>query len=102
MGKQFERTIRGVCRPVPGHSHPTAPTHKGPALRAFLRRNPRLSVEYLPPYAPELNPAEAAVAISAWYEGEGDSESVFRAAYACERCVTGARPGTPVRRAGAD
>lgn len=34
------------------------PIHKGPALRALLGRYPRLSIEYLPPYAPDLNPVE--------------------------------------------
>jgi putative transposase len=33
--------------------------HKGPAIRAFLRDNPRLRLERLPPYAPDLNPVEA-------------------------------------------
>jgi transposase len=33
--------------------------HKGPAVRAFLRRNKRLRLERLPAYAPELNPVEA-------------------------------------------
>lgn len=33
--------------------------HKGEAIRAFLRRHPRLRLEALPPYAPELNPDEA-------------------------------------------
>ena len=32
--------------------------HKGPAIRALLRRFPRLSLERLPGYAPELNPVE--------------------------------------------
>lgn len=32
--------------------------HKGPVMRAFLRRNKRLWLERLPPYAPELNPVE--------------------------------------------
>jgi hypothetical protein len=32
--------------------------HKGPVMRAFLRRNQRLWLERLPPYAPELNPVE--------------------------------------------
>ncbi|MFO0935688.1 MAG: IS630 family transposase [Gemmataceae bacterium] len=35
------------------------PMHKGPAIRTLLKRNPRLTVEHLPPYAPELNPVEA-------------------------------------------
>jgi transposase len=34
------------------------PNHKGPAVRAFLKRNRRLRLEMLPPYAPELNPVE--------------------------------------------
>jgi putative transposase len=33
--------------------------HKGPLIREFLRRNKRLRLERLPPYAPELNPVEA-------------------------------------------
>ena len=32
--------------------------HKGEAIRAFLRRQRRLRLEPLPPYAPELNPDE--------------------------------------------
>ncbi len=34
------------------------PIHKGPALRRLLERFPRLSIESLPPYAPDLNPVE--------------------------------------------
>src|SRR5436190_1018608 len=30
--------------------------HKGPALRQLLAHHPRLSIHYLPPYAPDLNP----------------------------------------------
>jgi hypothetical protein len=33
--------------------------HKGPAVRRFLARHGRLTVEYLPGYAPDLNPVEA-------------------------------------------
>lgn len=33
--------------------------HKGPLIRAFLRRNKRLTLERLPAYAPDLNPVEA-------------------------------------------
>jgi len=33
--------------------------HKGPAIRAFLRRNKRIRLERLPAYAPDLNPVEA-------------------------------------------
>jgi putative transposase len=32
--------------------------HKGPAIRGLLRRFPRLSLERLPGYAPDLNPVE--------------------------------------------
>jgi len=32
--------------------------HKGPVLRELARRHPRLSIELLPPYAPQLNPVE--------------------------------------------
>ena len=32
--------------------------HKGPAIRKLLKEFPRLSLEWLPPYAPELNPVE--------------------------------------------
>ncbi len=35
------------------------PHHKGPVVRAFLRRNKRLRLERLPAYAPDLNPVEA-------------------------------------------
>ena len=33
-------------------------THKGAETREFLRSHPRLRIEYLPGYAPELNPDE--------------------------------------------
>ena len=33
--------------------------HKGPVIRAFLRRNKRLRLERLPAYCPDLNPVEA-------------------------------------------
>jgi transposase len=32
--------------------------HKGPVVRDFLARHPRLSLEALPPWAPEWNPVE--------------------------------------------
>lgn len=32
--------------------------HKGEAIRGVLRDFPRLSLERLPPYAPDLNPVE--------------------------------------------
>jgi putative transposase len=33
--------------------------HKGPLVRAFLKRNRRVRLERLPAYAPDLNPVEA-------------------------------------------
>jgi transposase len=35
-----------------------SPIHKGPILAAVRQRYPRLHVEWLPGYAPELNPVE--------------------------------------------
>src|SRR5262245_49261559 len=35
------------------------PNHKGPLIREFLKRNRRLTLERLPPYAPDLNPVES-------------------------------------------
>ena len=35
------------------------PMHRGEYIRAVLARNPRLTIEPLPPYAPDLNPIEA-------------------------------------------
>ena len=32
--------------------------HKGPLIRKFLSKNHRLTLEMLPPWAPELNPVE--------------------------------------------
>jgi transposase len=33
--------------------------HRGPAVREFLRRNRRLTLERVPAYSPDLNPVEA-------------------------------------------
>jgi len=35
-----------------------SPTHRGKAVKAFLEKDPNIHVEYLPAYAPELNPEE--------------------------------------------
>jgi putative transposase len=32
--------------------------HRGRPMRTLLARHPQLSVEWLPPYAPDLNPVE--------------------------------------------
>jgi hypothetical protein len=34
------------------------PWHRGDAIRAFLRDNPRLQLVYFPPACPQLNPQE--------------------------------------------
>lgn len=34
------------------------PVHRSHAVREFLQRHPRVTFEYLPPYAPDLNPME--------------------------------------------
>lgn len=39
--------------------------HKGPVVRAFLKRNPRLTLVRLPAYAPDLNPVEV---VWSWLE----------------------------------
>jgi putative transposase len=36
-----------------------AKIHKSKAIRAFLAKHPRMSMNFLPTYAPELNPVEA-------------------------------------------
>ena len=35
------------------------PNHRGEVIREFLRRNERLRLEMLPPWAPDHNPVEA-------------------------------------------
>ena len=35
-----------------------ASIHRAKAVQAFVQENERLSIVYLPPYAPELNPVE--------------------------------------------
>jgi transposase len=34
------------------------PVHRSRAVQEFLQRHPRVTSEYLPPYAPDLNPVE--------------------------------------------
>lgn len=53
--------LRGLLRHLRGRVvvvWDRGPNHKGPVVRAFLRRNRRVRLEMLPPYAPELNPVE--------------------------------------------
>jgi hypothetical protein len=35
-----------------------SPTHRSKRVHAYLAKHPEILVEYLPPYAPELNPEE--------------------------------------------
>jgi transposase len=59
-----ERTaefLRGVLRRIPGAVIVVwdgGPMHKGDPIHQVLADFPRLSLERLPPYAPELNPVE--------------------------------------------
>jgi transposase len=53
--------LHAMLRQVPGNVIVVwdgGPMHRGPAIRALLERFPRLTLETLPPYAPELNPVE--------------------------------------------
>lgn len=42
--------------------------HRGPAIRELLAKNPRLTLEELPTYAPELNPVEQVWNFLKWTE----------------------------------
>lgn len=60
-GQQVVAFCRHLLRHVQGKLvvlMDNARIHKTKALRAFVEQQPRLTVEYLPPYAPELNPIE--------------------------------------------
>lgn len=48
------RHLRGTVIVVWDNSN----VHRGPLIRSFLERTPRLRIEYFPAYAPELNPDE--------------------------------------------
>ena len=51
---QLLRHLRGHVVALLDNSN----THRGTPVRELLARNRRLRIEYLPPYAPELNPDE--------------------------------------------
>jgi putative transposase len=60
-GPQVLAFVQHVLRHVPGQVtvlFDNARIHKTKALSAFVEGEPRLTVEYFPPYAPELNPIE--------------------------------------------
>jgi transposase len=53
--------MRSLLRHLRGKVHlvwDRGNTHKGDAIRALKRDYPRLTSDWLPPYAPELNPVE--------------------------------------------
>lgn len=53
--------LRQLLRQLPGHIvlvWDRLPAHRGAQVRTFLKKHPRLHVEFLPAYAPELNPVE--------------------------------------------
>lgn len=52
--KQLYRQIRGPIIVLWDNLN----THKSKLLRSYLQSHKRLHLEYLPPYAPELNPVE--------------------------------------------
>ena len=54
--------LRDLLKQLPGKVHviwDNARIHTSHAVREFVASQPRLSVSFLPPYAPELNPVEA-------------------------------------------
>jgi len=60
-GKQVREFLRHLLRHLRGRVVAILDgnsTHKGAETREFLRSHPRLRIEYLPGYAPELNPDE--------------------------------------------
>jgi putative transposase len=53
--------LRYLLRTLPGNLVVVwdgGPMHRGEPIRALLRRTKRITLERLPPYAPELNPVE--------------------------------------------
>ena len=61
--------LRGSLKHLPGKVvviWGNGPNHGGPLMRAFLRRNRRLTLVRLPPYSPHLNPVEA---VWGWLKG---------------------------------
>jgi transposase len=68
--KHFDHAIHGedtvahlehLCRQVPGAKiliWDRLRAHRSAVVKAFLAEHPEIDVEWLPPYAPELNPEE--------------------------------------------
>lgn len=60
-GPAIAEFLRDLLRHLPGKVivvWDNAGFHKGRAVRDVLSKHPRLTLEHLPPYAPELNPVE--------------------------------------------
>lgn len=63
-GIKAEQVVAGLehlVRHIPGPLiliWDRAQAHRAKKVQAFLRAHPQIEVEYLPPYAPELNPEE--------------------------------------------
>jgi transposase len=61
--EDFIDLLRSMLRRWRGHIvvvWDRLPAHRGAAVRKYIARHPRLDIEYLPAYAPELNPNEYA------------------------------------------
>lgn len=58
MVADFLRTLLGHLRGQVILVWDRSPIHKGPIMAGLRQRYPRLHVEWLPGYAPELNPVE--------------------------------------------
>jgi putative transposase len=52
--KHLLRYLRGNVIAILDNSN----THKGARIAEFQKRNPRITIEYFPSYAPQLNPDE--------------------------------------------
>jgi PIN domain nuclease of toxin-antitoxin system len=61
--RELLRHLRGPVIVLPDNSS----THKGEPLQKLLRQHPRLSIEYFPSYAPDLNPDEGECGL--WLKG---------------------------------
>lgn len=62
-GPQAIRFLRQLLRHLPGPIvliWDRLPVHRAAAIRRFVDQHPRLRIEFLPAYAPELNPVEYA------------------------------------------
>ena len=67
-----------------------ASIHKGEPIRELCRRFPRLHLEYLPPYTPELNPDEGVWADTKTRLANGrpdDLDALYRRLYATLRAL---------------